>query len=277
MRPIITIPRDLFAERTVPAEPLGATGLRLYESSQPSEKSRVMVKQHFFSFILEGEKLIHRKGEPLRISPEKFLLIGEGNCLMTEKLSSNKRYHSLLFFFDDSVLRGFFAKHPGVRQGGKSEPIVCFDRDAFVRNYLDSLLLLMQGDFQEELRVLKLEELLLYLSGRYRFSFEAVDGELRAAVEGNWDQVVSVEELAWVCNMSLSTFKRKFGKVYGTSPNRWLLQRRMERAAELLNQQVKPSEVYFKVGYENHSSFTQSFKQIYGVTPSEYQKGVGVE
>ncbi|MHA4808075.1 helix-turn-helix domain-containing protein [Flavitalea flava] len=50
------------------------------------------------------------------------------------------------------------------------------------------------------------------------------------------------------------------------------MQRRMEIAAHLLrNDNEKPSEVYFKVGYENHSSFTQSFKQIFGITPKEYQ------
>ncbi|MBS1661992.1 MAG: helix-turn-helix transcriptional regulator [Bacteroidetes bacterium] len=282
MRPFITIPQDLFAERTVPAEPLEGTALRMYESAQPSEKSRVIVKQHFFSFVMEGRKLVHRNGEPLQIGQEQFLFIGEGNCLMTEKLSLANRYSSLLFFFDDRILRSFFAKYPALAaRPAAAEPFVCLERDAFVKNYLGSLLLLMQGGCPDELRVLKLEELLLYLAGKYprlSFSFQPVEEQdLRAAVEGNWNQVVSVEELAWVCNMSLSTFKRKFARVYGTTPNRWLLQRRMERAVELLNQQEKPSEVYHKVGYENHSSFTQSFKQIYGVTPSEYLRGVGVD
>jgi AraC-like DNA-binding protein len=47
----------------------------------------------------------------------------------------------------------------------------------------------------------------------------------------------------------------------------------MERAALLLRGHEKPSDVYYKVGYENHSSFTQSFKQVYGVTPKEFQQG----
>jgi len=79
-----------------------------------------------------------------------------------------------------------------------------------------------------------------------------------------------------MCNMSLSTFKRRFARLYGTSPNKWLLQKRMEQAASLLHQQEKPSQIYHKVGYENHSSFTQSFKQVYGVTPREFQQKVNV-
>jgi AraC-like DNA-binding protein len=47
----------------------------------------------------------------------------------------------------------------------------------------------------------------------------------------------------------------------------------MEMAAGLLRQQGQnASEVYQQVGYENLSSFIQSFKQSYGVTPREYQQ-----
>jgi AraC-like DNA-binding protein len=72
--------------------------------------------------------------------------------------------------------------------------------------------------------------------------------------------------------MSLSSFKRRFARIYGNSPNRWLLEKRMERAAKMLRQHNrKASEIYYELGYENLSSFIQSFKQIYGITPKQYQ------
>ena len=101
---------------------------------------------------------------------------------------------------------------------------------------------------------------------------DATDRQLQAAVENNLTYSVTVEELAFLCNMSLSTFKRRFARIYGTSPNKWLLQRRMQQAILLLQQQAKPSEIYFQLGYENHSSFSQSFKQAYGITPREFQR-----
>jgi YesN/AraC family two-component response regulator len=46
----------------------------------------------------------------------------------------------------------------------------------------------------------------------------------------------------------------------------------MEIAKNLLqHHNEKPSEIYYKVGYENHSSFTQTFKQTFGLTPKEFQ------
>jgi AraC-like DNA-binding protein len=213
---------------------------------------------------------------------------------MTEQLSAGGQYTSMLFFFDNSVLHSFFQKYPALNEnaghsyGRGDEPVVCFDGDAFIQSYVHSLQLMLEATpfLQEELQLLKLEELLLYLAANYPatlYSFrpsqqpDVGDRQLKITVEGNLDHTITVEELAFLCNMSLSTFKRKFSRIYGLPPNKWLLQKRMELAADLLlYQREKPSEVYHKVGYENHSSFTQSFKQVYGVTPSDFQQGGGV-
>src|SRR5258708_9599707 len=133
-----------------------------------------------------------------------------------------------------------------------------------------------------EMQLLKFEELMLYLAEKYPeslLSFQAErqvdlsDQKLKNTVENNLHTHISVEELAFLCNTSLSTFKRRFARLYGTSPNKWILQKRMELAATLLqHHQEKPSEVYYKVGYEHHSSFTHSFKQAFWLTPSEFQQ-----
>ena len=286
---LYTIPTDLFAGETCPVSP-EKIGIRIYESALPSSKSRVTITNNLFSFLLEGEKLVHRPGAPLRIFPGQFLMIASSNCLMTEKLSSGNRYRSLLFFFNNEVLRSFFTKYPFLLErteriiGRGDEPIVRFETDAFIYNYLHSLQLLLQaGPIQEELLHLKFDELLLYLADKCPetlFSFlttmagDATDRQLQTAVENNLTYSITVEELAFLCNMSLSTFKRRFARLYGTSPNKWLLQRRMEQAVILLQQHAKPSEIYYQLGYGNHSSFSQSFKQTYGLTPREFQKNL---
>ena len=131
------------------------------------------------------------------------------------------------------------------------------------------------------MKLLKFEELMLYLLEKYPskvLSFQSTlskdfdDLEIRRAVEANVTNPISLEELAFLCNVSLSTFKRRFQKIYGTSPSKWILQRKMEIACDLLQHyNEKPSEVYHKIGYENHSSFAQSFKETYGITPKEFQ------
>jgi AraC-like DNA-binding protein len=276
MAPSVTIPNDF------DLLPPGRTALLHYDALLSSTKTRVTIRKNVFSFLLEGEKVAYLAGDPIRIVPGQFLLMAAGNCLMTEKLSVSGRYSSLLFFFDDELLQEFYQKHSAMAGVGRS-PVVAFEADEFIVTYLHSLQLMMASTpvLQEEMRLLKLEELLLYLAGKYPEQLQALhrvdngDKELKAVIEGNLDHSITVEELAFLCNMSLSTFKRRFARLYGTTPNKWMLQKRMEQAALLLQGQEKPSEVYYKVGYENHSSFTESFKQVYGVTPSEFQRSNG--
>jgi AraC family transcriptional regulator, exoenzyme S synthesis regulatory protein ExsA len=281
---LFTIPDDIVPVIDCPPT-AGKLFVWTFEQTQPSTKTRVSVAKNLFSFLLEGEKVVHLPGDIIRISAGEFMLIAGGNCLMSERLSTTGRYRAILFYFDDSLLEDFYLKYPllAVQHGSGKAPVVVFRTDAFIGNLLGSLELTLQQPpaLQSALQQLKLEELLLYLAERYPQQLRAIrraragdsgDEQIRAAVEGNLNHAISVEELAFLCNMSLSTFSRRFVRLYGTTPNKWLLQRRMEHAATLLNGREKPSEVYLKVGYENHSSFTQSFKQVYGVTPSEYQR-----
>ena len=258
-----------------------------YRSKQPSVNSRIRLQQHLFSFLMEGEKVVFYAGRKVRIQPNQFLLLSAGNCLMSEKLASgNGRYRSVLFFFDNRLVGDFLARHPIVESARTrrvaEEPVLVFDKDPFLINFVQSLVMLLEkGPIAFPMKAVKLEELLLYLRTQYPNQLRKLrdvsgDGDedlrLKQAVTEHLENPISVEELAFLCNTSLSTFKRRFAKIYGTSPNKWLLDKRMRKAALLLKQgEHKASDIYFDLGYKNLSSFVQSFKQVYGVTPKQYQ------
>ncbi|MBQ6540226.1 MAG: response regulator [Oscillospiraceae bacterium] len=58
----------------------------------------------------------------------------------------------------------------------------------------------------------------------------------------------------------------------GLTPMKWLTSIRMERAKELLDWNMKVSDVYPKVGYTNLSYFADAFKRACGETPVEYRR-----
>jgi AraC-like DNA-binding protein len=92
-------------------------------------------------------------------------------------------------------------------------------------------------------------------------------------VETNWMSKLSLKELAFLCNMSVSTFKREFQKHYAESPMKWFQNKRLEYAHQLLyKEQKSSSEIYLEVGYENLSSFIQAYKLKYGITPKQHHK-----
>jgi AraC-like DNA-binding protein len=88
----------------------------------------------------------------------------------------------------------------------------------------------------------------------------------------NLKKNLKLEELAFLCNVSASTFKRKFVKLYNETPARYFLRKKMEMAKVLLLENANPIEVYYQVGYESHSSFSQSFKQMYGLSPKDFKQ-----
>jgi AraC-like DNA-binding protein len=257
-----------------------------YRTQAPAARARVLLPQHMFTFLLEGEKTVHFAGAQVTVRPQQFILLAAGNCLMTEKVAAPATaYHSLLLLFDHQLLTDFFSRHAAwlgrpTRQA-TSQPFLLFEQDEFLGHFARSLDCLLRGaspSIPRELQQVKLEELLLYLAlhypGQLRSLGQEVNDELlvRQAVTSHIGSPVAVEELAFLCNMSLSTFKRRFATLYGTSPSRWLLARRMEKAAARLRQADQTvSELSEELGYENISSFIQSFKQFYGLTPKQYQ------
>jgi AraC-like DNA-binding protein len=247
-----------------------------------------MLQQHLFTFLLTGEKTVHFAGAQVTVKPHQFVMLAAGNCLMSEKMAAaDADYHSILIFFDSKQISDFFTRHDLLpqkqsKQSG-TQPFLLFEKDEFLLNFTRSLDCLLSGEqpIHHGLQKVKLEELFLYLAIRYPGQIQQLgnmtaaandDLAVRQAVTSHMDSNITVEELAFLCNMSLSTFKRRFASIYGNSPNRWLLEKRMERAAQMLKQDGrKASEIYYELGYENLSSFIQSFKLIYGVTPKQYQ------
>ncbi len=70
--------------------------------------------------------------------------------------------------------------------------------------------------------------------------------------------------------MSLSTFKRNFIVEYNVSPGKWFQNKRLQRAKELLEGgNLKASDVYLEIGYNNLSNFSIAFKNKFGLSPSE--------
>ena len=85
----------------------------------------------------------------------------------------------------------------------------------------------------------------------------------------NYMYELSLADIAHYTGRSLATFKRDFKKVSDLTPQKWLINRRLERAHELLtsgSRQVQ--EVMESVGFSNPSYFSRIYKAAYGATPS---------
>jgi len=92
-------------------------------------------------------------------------------------------------------------------------------------------------------------------------------------MEANYTYNLSMADYAKIAGRSMASFKREFSLLYKTTPGKWLIQRRLEYAAMLLNNSAKAvNEVAFESGFENPSHFSRSFKQNFGMPPSATKK-----
>jgi AraC-like DNA-binding protein len=63
---------------------------------------------------------------------------------------------------------------------------------------------------------------------------------------------------------------RQFRKAYGTSPYRYQMMRRLERARTFLGQNESIAEVAYRCGFADQSHLTRQFKAAYGITPGQW-------
>lgn len=85
------------------------------------------------------------------------------------------------------------------------------------------------------------------------------------------------EALSRRFDISMTQMKSCFRAVYGTSIGAWLTDYRMNLAAELLvkHREASIAEIGGEVGYNNAGKFTEAFKRVMGLTPSEYRRERG--
>lgn len=88
-------------------------------------------------------------------------------------------------------------------------------------------------------------------------------------MEKNYMNDLSMEEIAYYTGRSLSTFKRDFRQCSELTPQKWLIQRRLQAAHELIRKGGrKVSEICFDVGFKNLSHFSKIYKEAYGIAPT---------
>lgn len=275
--PIENIPEIYFDDKKIPQD------IFLYDFTMTNNviKSKVNLGMHMFSFLHVGKKQVHFAGTSVAVNKDQSLLLKKGNWLWTELLDTEAIYYCKLLFFSETKLKEFLEKHIGnIAVVDEEIPFFLIKNDTYITSYLNSLstISVAPAIFMENLLSIKFEELMLYLLQKYGKSFELYLHALIATETSPFKKIIEskihsnlkLEEIAFLCNMSLSTFKRQFIKEYHESPGKWFHNKRLQNAKKLLEEGIcKPSEIYLEYGYNNLSNFSTAFKNKFGISPKD--------
>lgn len=242
---------------------------------------------HQLKYVLHGEMTVDDGHQQLKVGSGQCVFLRRDHRIKTRKYPLGKEdFQCITLVFKREFLRRYFREldHPSLDSSLPrfEESVIMLPKLPQVESLFMSMMPYVESDINptEALMDLKLHEgVLALLSADDRFYptlFDFAESwkiDILDFLNSNYMYEFTLAELANYTGRSLATFKRDFAKVSSLSPEKWLLNRRLEAAYDLLNQgNIGVTEAAYKVGFKNRSHFTKAFKSHFGKSPSEFGK-----
>lgn len=238
-----------------------------------------------FLFLRAGEIYFRTATNHLHVNEGDAMIAKCGNYFIENKTyptsDQTKNITIIGAFFHAPIVRSFFENDLLLENFNTDADVKKVNVEPLLKTFIDALGYIFDHPeiADENLIKAKLKELLILLSkGDNSRTISSFVQSLFSPQSYNFNEVVqqnlyarlSLSELAFLCNMSLSTFKRQFLKMYGKPPASYFMAKKLERAHHIIKMGKTPiSDVAYECGFETVSSFNRAFKKHYGLTPTE--------
>lgn len=261
--------------------PSAVKGLALYRRHGATDPKPVMYKP-VIVVIFQGGKYVRIGADEYIYGQSSYFVAGVDMPASSAMLDSSpgKPFLSLALDLDKSLIAQIAAEvppapaKPGPARGAMVAAIDCELLDAFLR-----LLELLEKPEQISLLSPLIIKEIHYrlLAGPFGRRLRDIctqgtaDNQISRAVgwlRDNFDQALSVDELARQANMAVSTFHKHFKEITALSPLQYQKRLRLEEARRLmLSLDYDASRASQTVGYESLPQFTREYKRLFGDPP----------
>ena len=265
-------------------------GLKTFEKNTFKDFGRqpkLLQNEACFMFLLNGTFQIRTPLKSVVLCKNEGLLSKCGDYLYEEiqKEDDNELVTAIGICFHPELIKDIF-KSSKIKWNERKYVAYKMDVGVLLENYKNSLLHYFSHPslFDEEMQLLKIKELLLILSKtenaptvQHLISslFSPQEYDFRKVIENNLYATLSIPEMAVLCGMSTTSFKRKFSELFQDSPADYLRKQKLARAAQLLTSgNLRISDIVFDCGFESISSFNRAFKKQYKTSPSSFRQSI---
>lgn len=269
----------------------GKTLLQKIALTAPFQFDFPVTEQACFLYVLQGEFQYQVDTEQINIPANYSLLL---NCITSGKQLRNPEPSStceivIVTFYPDILKKIYDSELPTLLHAPKNiisnKSNEKINNDFLIQKYIEGLLFYFENPslINEDILVLKLKEIILLLSQTQNAEavqiilsqlFSPTTYTFKQVIEANLFSQLTIEQLAEQNNLSVSSFKREFAKLYNDSPANYIKNKRLEKAAQLLRvSDQRITDIAFDCGFNDLANFTKSFSDKYNVTPTNYRNG----
>ena len=224
----------------------------------------------------------------VQVNSQEAVLLKCGNhFLEILKETEDEEVEAMIVHLYPEILKKLYAKElpKSIEKNHCNEQSEVVVSKEVISRFIESLEFYFQNPvlINDDLLELKVKELILLLiQSKNVCSIQELISDLystrsvqvKKVIELHRYSNLGLDELAKLCNLSLSSFKREFKKEFNDTPNNYITNQKLKRAKELLSITEMPvSEIAYGVGFNDPLYFTRIFKKKTGNSPTEYRQG----
>lgn len=253
----------------------------------PFSMKQELLDVAFFVHVVKGSSRLHGPTNQIDLTSGDSVIMKCDNFVNHwHKNSDGSGNEVVVFMIYPDVLRSIYDGQLPDAFEVKSKPdntLLKLGPNDMVSSFVQSLAYyfdhpLLMEDEMIKMKVKELIHLLLHteygkeVKSIFGSIFKSTENDFKDIIHSNLYQQLSLEELAFICKMSQSTFQRKFKEVFEMTPGAFFKSKRLEKARSLMQQtQLRISEIALECGFDDPSNFTKAFQSVYKITPSAYK------
>ena len=257
----------------------------IFSCFQPEESlSEHCLPHHALIYVYSGELRITDNGNELTVHAGEYVFLKRDNRVKIHKHTlASEPYKAISIRFDRKFLREYFS---GLKRKSLlpenvrrfKEAVIKLENSPYIESLFASLFPFTDRGIKpsEEFVAMKMNEAMSYiLDADERFYPTLFDFnnpwkiDLLEFMEQNYMQDMSMAEFALYTGRSLASFKRDFAEISELPPQKWIIEKRLKKAHELIEGGKTVTDAYIETGFKNRSHFSTAFKSRFGYSPNK--------
>ncbi|MFI2744286.1 helix-turn-helix domain-containing protein [Zhouia sp. PK063] len=258
-------------------------GVLFYSYLSATKKEKVGFLEHSILVLqVSGHFMLETANQKITMNAGEMILIRRNQLgAITKTPLENENYETIVIALQEKLLRKIAIDEQIEVAHSYSGPAnIHIPSNPYLQGYFQSIVPYVRNAqklLNDEIGFLKVKEavkLLLHTQPALKtFLFDFSDPykiDLEDFMFKNYHFNLPIEKFAQLTGRSLATFKRDFKSIFNAAPRQWLQEKRLTEARLLLEtKKLKPSEIYFDLGFETLSHFSTAFKKRFHLTPSQ--------